>query len=64
VICSACNGSGEGMSDGTICTACRGHGEFHAGNRFVDDEDERAAEADRAYDRMKDERAEREGTKP
>lgn len=27
VICSACNGSGEGQYDGTICRACKGSGE-------------------------------------
>jgi DnaJ-class molecular chaperone len=24
--CAYCNGSGEGMHDGTRCTACGGHG--------------------------------------
>jgi hypothetical protein len=26
VICSACNGSGEGSYEGTICRACKGSG--------------------------------------
>ena len=26
LLCDACNGSGEGMYDGTICGACRGKG--------------------------------------
>jgi len=26
-ICAACNGSGEGMYEGTNCAECRGHGE-------------------------------------
>ena len=26
-ICSACNGSGEGYSDGSRCNACKGKGE-------------------------------------
>jgi hypothetical protein len=25
-ICSACNGSGEGMYDGSRCSTCGGHG--------------------------------------
>ena len=25
-LCSNCNGSGEGMYDGTICHVCKGHG--------------------------------------
>lgn len=25
-LCSTCNGSGEGMHDGTICHVCRGRG--------------------------------------
>jgi len=25
-MCSSCNGTGEGMSDGSICRSCRGHG--------------------------------------
>jgi DnaJ-class molecular chaperone len=27
VICTACNGSGEGAYDGSRCSACRGRGE-------------------------------------
>ncbi len=27
VICSACNGSGEGMFDGSRCSTCGGSGE-------------------------------------
>ena len=27
VICSACNGSGEGMYDGSCCSTCSGSGE-------------------------------------
>ena len=27
VICSTCNGSGEGMYDGSTCRTCRGDGE-------------------------------------
>lgn len=27
VICSDCNGSGEGMYDGSRCSTCRGSGE-------------------------------------
>ena len=27
VLCSNCNGSGEGMHDGTTCYVCRGSGE-------------------------------------
>lgn len=27
VICSACNGSGEGMYDGSVCDTCGGSGE-------------------------------------
>ena len=26
-ICDACNGSGEGMREGTTCRTCRGSGE-------------------------------------
>lgn len=26
-ICQACNGSGEGMNEGTTCRACHGRGE-------------------------------------
>ena len=26
-ICPACNGSGEGMTDGSVCGTCRGEGE-------------------------------------
>ena len=26
VICPTCNGSGEGMYDGTTCHVCKGHG--------------------------------------
>ena len=25
-LCGACNGSGEGMRDGTVCAVCRGKG--------------------------------------
>ncbi len=44
--CSACNGSGEGMYDGTRCHTCRGFGEVTVecphchGNRVVDDDDD------------------------
>ena len=27
-ICNSCNGSGEGMYDGSTCHACRGNGEY------------------------------------
>lgn len=27
ILCSYCNGSGEGMHDGTRCQACKGTGE-------------------------------------
>lgn len=27
-ICPTCDGSGEGMTDGTICLTCRGRGEI------------------------------------
>lgn len=27
IICSRCNGTGEGMSEGSICPVCRGRGE-------------------------------------
>ena len=26
-ICTACNGSGEGMTDGSVCRVCHGEGE-------------------------------------
>ena len=29
-ICYYCNGSGEGLADGTICKACKGTGELNA----------------------------------
>jgi len=29
-ICTICNGSGEGMTDGTECNACAGSGEVAA----------------------------------
>lgn len=51
-ICSACNGSGEGMHDGTTCGTCHGRGELSAGSD-EDEDDARAmaaearAEADR-----------------
>lgn len=41
-ICGCCNGSGEGMYDGSTCGACRGSGEVR------DLEAEREREADRA----------------
>ena len=28
VICSRCNGSGEGMADGSTCPTCKGSGEI------------------------------------
>lgn len=27
-ICSGCNGSGEGMYEGTVCRTCKGKGEI------------------------------------
>jgi DnaJ-class molecular chaperone len=60
-ICDRCNGSGEGMADGTTCSACRGHG---VAIDRQSEEDRAAAYADHLYDQAKDERAEREGMKP
>ncbi len=31
VICDRCNGSGEGMTDGSVCSTCRGSGEIEEG---------------------------------
>lgn len=28
VICNNCNGSGEGMVDGSVCQTCKGYGEI------------------------------------
>ena len=41
-ICPQCNGSGEGMHDGSICTRCRGSGvvEFEIDFEVGEDEDE------------------------
>lgn len=30
-ICPACNGSGEGMHDGSVCRTCGGRGEIFVG---------------------------------
>jgi len=34
-LCSNCNGSGEGMYDGTTCHVCKGHGTI-----LVDDDEQ------------------------
>ena len=46
IICPTCDGSGEGMRDGTRCLACRGRGEV------LTDEEREAAEdqAERGMD--------------
>lgn len=36
-MCSACNGSGEGMRDGTVCSACGGTGEVGPWPLWSDD---------------------------
>jgi DnaJ-class molecular chaperone len=41
VICSACNGSGEGAYDSSRCSTCRGHGEVWV---EVEDEEEEVEE--------------------
>lgn len=30
ICCPACNGSGEGMTDGSTCSSCKGRGELRA----------------------------------
>jgi len=46
-ICSYCNGSGEGMHDGTTCGHCKGSG-VELVNDYLDDD------ADWYYDQMKE----------
>lgn len=39
-LCFECNGSGEGMHDGTTCRRCRGRGSVPIEVEDEDDEDE------------------------
>ena len=39
-ICQACNGSGEGMFDGSRCPVCKGHGEVPNEKLVVEDEED------------------------
>lgn len=43
--CSRCNGSGEGMADGSTCIACHGSGEVPCECQDRDDEKSAAEEA-------------------
>ena len=55
--CSACQGSGEGMHEGTTCRTCKGEGEFPCecqDERLRDEEDERQAAMEDKYDARKD----------
>ena len=50
-LCPSCNGSGEGMHDGSSCGSCNGRGVA----RDADEEYERECErADRYYDMIKE----------
>ena len=40
VICATCNGSGEGMYDGSVCSTCRGKGEVWEETEPLSEEDE------------------------
>lgn len=55
--CPQCNGSGEGMYDGSRCSACGGSGEVS--NSDTTREDYEAEKADYLNDQAKDERYER-----
>jgi len=52
-LCSHCNGSGEGMYDGSSCRVCHGSGEVRDLEAERDREDERA---DYLRDQAKDDR--------
>ena len=52
MICPYCDGSGEGMSDGTSCRFCLGTGEEGEADRRRRRREELA---ERRYDEMKDE---------
>lgn len=52
-ICPHCDGSGEGMYDGSSCYSCRGTG-------VERDEEDDYSYADYLYDKWKDERWEEE----
>ena len=48
-LCSACNGSGEGMYDGTRCSSCGGSGVVNASKEEAWDDD-----LNRRYSRFSD----------
>ncbi len=56
LICSTCNGSGEGMYDGSTCRTCKGKGEVPCECKAESMEDARAAAEDAAYEAYKDRR--------
>lgn len=58
--CRSCGGSGGGSEEHLVCWSCGGSGVDPA-VRAARRQDREAEEADRAWDRLKDERAERGG---
>ena len=46
VVCDACNGSGEGLSEGSHCRDCHGTGERREGDEEHDDFDDEPADLD------------------
>lgn len=52
-LCGTCNGSGEGMVDGSSCSSCHGSGNASEARRRQEREE---ARGDYLYDLWKDER--------
>lgn len=40
VTCGTCNGSGEGMFDGSTCSHCRGSGEEWEEDEVIEDDED------------------------
>ena len=53
MICSACNGSGEGLWEGGICHVCRGDGEVSETNPITEDQED---EADYRFEQQREHR--------
>lgn len=56
LLCLICNGSGEGMYDGSTCRTCKGSGEVPCECAAEARQDARAAAEDAAYEAYKDRR--------
>ena len=51
MICNFCDGSGEGMVDGSTCSECKGNGEVTENEEDEEDEED---DQDEEYERWKD----------